>query len=93
MIEQWFVYILQCADTSLYCGVTTDLSRRLFEHNNTRRASKYVASRRPATLVYQEGARDRSSALRREAQIKKLSRRKKLEIINQGCAQSTCGNK
>lgn len=77
----WFVYILRCADDSLYTGVTTDLARRLEEHNEGRAAARYTRARRPLRLVYQEAAADRSSACRREAEIKKLSRASKLRLL------------
>ncbi len=74
--EGWFVYILRCADGSLYTGVTTDVNRRFRQHNDGT-ASRYTRSRRPTRLVYQEAHADRSSAQRREAAIKALSRRDK----------------
>ena len=76
----WFVYILRCADGTLYTGCTTDPSRRLAEHN-AGRGAKYTRSRRPCVLVYQEGAEDKSAALRREAAIKKYPRARKLALI------------
>lgn len=80
----WFVYILRCADGSLYTGVTTDLQRRLQEHNgNSKRAARYTRVRQPVELVYNEPAADRASACSRESQIKKLSRQQKLQLINQ----------
>jgi len=80
--EAWFVYLLRCADGTLYTGIATDPQRRLAEHNHDdRRASRYVRSRRPATLVYHEAALDRASASRREAQIKRLGRSAKERLI------------
>ena len=76
----WSVYILRCADGSLYTGVARDLEQRLAQHNGAGGAA-YTRSRRPVTLVYQEPAADRSSALRREWVIKQLSRTEKLELI------------
>src|SRR5688500_5180473 len=76
----WFVYILRCADGSLYTGVTTDVSRRCSQHNDGT-ASRYTRSRLPTRLVHQETHRDRSSALMREAAIKGLSRREKLALV------------
>jgi putative endonuclease len=81
MTKSWYVYIVECIDGSLYCGITTDISRRLHEHNETRRGSKYVRSRRPAILKHKEATNCRSSALKRENIIKKMSRIKKLELI------------
>jgi putative endonuclease len=74
------VYLLRCRDGSLYTGITNDLSRRLAAHR-AGRASAYTRSRRPLRLVYREAARDRSAALRREAAIKRLTRKAKLELI------------
>ena len=69
----WAVYILECADGTLYTGATTDPERRLAEHN-AGRGARYTRARRPLTLVYVEPAADRSAALRREAAIKRLPR-------------------
>ncbi len=76
----WSVYILRCADGSLYTGIARDPERRLAEHNSAGGAV-YTRARRPVTLVHQEPARDRSAALRREWAIKQLSRTEKLELI------------
>jgi len=78
--ESWQVYILRCRDDSLYTGITNDLERRLRQHNHGS-ASRYTRSRRPVTLAYREAAANRSQASRREAEIKKLNRRAKLELI------------
>lgn len=76
----WFVYILKCADDSLYTGVTTDLNRRLSEHN-AGTGAKYTRCRLPVSITYSEPAESRSAACVREAAIKKLSRTKKIELI------------
>lgn len=76
----WFVYILRCSDGSLYTGITTDLPRRTQQHNDGT-ASRYTRSRRPVKLVHHECKRNQSLALKREAAIKKLSRRQKLVLI------------
>jgi predicted GIY-YIG superfamily endonuclease len=76
----WFVYILRCADRSLYTGVTKDVKRRCRQHNDGI-ASRYTRSRRPTKLVYQEVQPGGSSALKREAAIKALTRREKLVLI------------
>jgi uncharacterized protein (TIGR02453 family) len=78
--RRWHVYILRCADDSLYTGVARDPERRLAQHNGKRGAA-YTRSRRPVRLVYREPAADRSAALRREWAIKQLSRSEKLELI------------
>ncbi|MCK9473698.1 GIY-YIG nuclease family protein [Sulfurimonas sp.] len=77
----WYIYILKCSDDSLYTGITTDLNRRVEEHNNSLKGAKYTRSRRPVELVYFESCRDKSSATSRELGIKKLTRAKKLELI------------
>ena len=78
--EDWFVYILKCADGSLYTGITNDLERRFRQHN-AGTAARYTRSRLPAVLVYRESAADRGSALRRELAIKALSRPAKNTLI------------
>ena len=79
----YFVYILQCADDTLYTGIATDIDRRLDEHNSSEKGAKYTRSRRPVTLVYSEAFPDRSSASRREYEIKKkMNRSQKLQLIN-----------
>jgi putative endonuclease len=75
----WFVYLLRCADDTLYCGVTNDLDRRLDRH--ARGDVKYTRGRLPATLVFSEEQPDRGAALRREAELKRLPRRKKLDLV------------
>jgi putative endonuclease len=76
----WFVYIVRCADRSLYTGVTTDLPRRLRQHN-AGTASRYTRSRLPVELAYREKAAGRGAALQREAAIKRLSRSAKEHLI------------
>ena len=82
-MARWWVYVLRCADGTLYTGVTTDPARRVAEHN-AGTASKYTRSRRPAVLVYREAKRGRGPALRREFAIKALTRRAKEELIAAG---------
>ncbi|MBR2528665.1 MAG: GIY-YIG nuclease family protein [Blautia sp.] len=74
-----YVYLLRCSDNTLYCGWTTDLSKRILVHNSGHGA-KYTRSRLPVELVYFEEYEERSKALSREWQIKKLSRREKMEL-------------
>ena len=76
------VYMLQCADGTLYTGWTNDLPRRLKAHNDGT-ASKYTRSRRPVCVVYTEICSDKSAAMKREAALKKLSRKKKLALIEE----------
>lgn len=80
-MSSWFVYILRCADTSLYTGITTNLERRTREHNEGRAGAKYTKVRRPVELVYSEAAANRSDASRREAEIKRMSRADKLLLV------------
>lgn len=82
MKNQWYTYIVKCSDNTLYTGVTTDLERRVNEHNNSDKGAKYTKTRRPVKLVYNETYTDRSSSSKRESEIKKLSRIDKLKIIN-----------
>lgn len=79
----YFVYILECCDGSLYTGITTDVTKRLDEHNSSYKGAKYTKARRPVKLLYEESSSDRSSASKREYAIKKLTRIKKLQLINE----------
>jgi putative endonuclease len=76
----YFVYILECSDTSLYTGITTDLARRFVEHKSGKGAH-YTRSRKAQKMVYSEEHPNRSSALKREAEIKSWPRQKKLKFI------------
>ena len=76
----WFVYLLRCADGSLYTGITIDLTRRLHQHN-AGTASRYTRSRLPVVMVYHEVQPSRSHALKRELAIKGLSRQEKESLI------------
>ena len=78
--DPWFVYIVRCADGSLYTGITKDVKRRCQQHNDGT-ASRYTRSRRPTKLVWQEAQPSRGSALKREAKIKAMTRRDKLAQI------------
>lgn len=75
------IYILRCADGTLYTGITTDVKRRVDEHNTSTLGAKYTRGRRPVKLVFSQSFRNRSLASREEFQIKKLSRLEKLAII------------
>lgn len=76
----YYVYLLRCADGTLYTGFTNDLARRLAAHN-AGRGAKYTRGRRPVELVYWESFSNKSSALRREYAIKQLPRRQRLTLI------------
>ncbi|WP_324779872.1 GIY-YIG nuclease family protein [Thiobacillus sedimenti] len=77
----WCVYILRCADGTLYTGITTDVARRVAEHNGDGAGgARYTRARRPVELVHVEAAADRIAAMRREAAIKRLDRGAKLAL-------------
>ena len=78
---KWCVYILKCSDGSLYTGISNSLSERINTHNSGKGA-KYTKSRLPVTLVYKEYTSDKSRSLKREIEIKKLTRSRKIELIN-----------
>ena len=78
----YYVYMVKCADKTLYTGIATELKRRIEEHNSSDKGSKYTRVRRPVNLVYHEEYPDRSSASKREYEIKKkMSRAEKLKLI------------
>ena len=82
MTPQWWVYIVRCADGTLYTGIARDLARRIAEHNaGGRLAASYTRGRRPVALVYREAAATRSAASRREYALKQLDRRQKEDLI------------
>jgi putative endonuclease len=83
--QYWWVYILLCSDGTLYTGATNRLTVRVEAHNRGQGA-KYTRSRLPVELVYVEEADDKSSALKREAQIKKLTRKQKIALVEGGAA-------
>ena len=78
--DRWFVYIVRCADGSLYTGITKDVKRRCQQHN-AGTASRYTRCRGPVSLVFQEPRPNQSSALKREAAIKAMTRKGKLAMI------------
>ncbi|MCD6172802.1 MAG: GIY-YIG nuclease family protein [Sulfurimonas sp.] len=78
----YFVYILKCFDDTLYTGITTDINRRLDEHNTSDKGAKYTKVRRPVKLVYSEESQNRSFACKREYEIKQLKREDKLRLID-----------
>ncbi len=75
------LYVLKCSDGSLYTGITTDLKRRVGEHNSSVLGAKYTRGRRPVMLIFSKRYRTRSTASKAEAKIKKLSRSEKLAFI------------
>lgn len=83
--SQWHLYILRCGDGSLYTGVTTDIVRRVCEHQEGK-AARYTRAHRPVELVHSEECGDRSRALSRECAVKSLSRQAKEALISGGSA-------
>lgn len=83
MESVWYLYILRCGDGSLYTGITTDVERRLEAHSNGTGA-KYTRGRGPLTLVYRETCGTHSAALKRELQVKSMTRQQKQELIRLG---------
>ena len=81
-MSDWFVYMLRCSDNSLYTGITTDVERRVKEHNEAKAGAKYTRAKRPVELVYEEQAETRSVALKREAQLKKLKKDEKENLLS-----------
>ena len=80
MEQTWKLYILRCRDGSLYTGITTDVAKR-FDAHNSGKGAKYTRGRGPLELVYREDCGDHSAALKRELEIKALSRDEKLKLI------------
>lgn len=80
--KPWFVYLVRCADNSLYCGITNDLGKRIAAHNSGAGAKYIVPSRRPVVLVYQEQLPSKGKALSREAAIKKLRKSQKEALLH-----------
>lgn len=78
---QYFVYMVMCADGTYYTGITTNVERRVNEHNNSKLGARYTKSRRPVVLRHSEEFPDKSKALKREAEIKKLSRSDKIKLF------------
>jgi len=81
-INTWTIYFLRCNDNSLYTGITTDIKRRLHQHNNTKLGAKYTRARRPVVLVYSETAVDKSTASKREYQLRTLTKKQKEKIVS-----------
>ncbi len=79
---KYFVYILKCSDSTLYVGSTNDIQKRLHQHNNLKSGAHYTKIRRPVELVYSEKVKTFAEARSREAEIKRMKREEKLELIN-----------
>ncbi len=81
----WFVYMVRCADATLYTGIAKDVTRRVEEHNsNNLLAANYTRARRPVALVHRERVKTRSVAARREYEIKQMTRQEKEVLIGKG---------
>ena len=81
---EWWVYLVSCSDGSLYTGITTNVERRISEHNTSKKGAKYTRNKRPVRLVYSEVQSDRSTASKREYFIQKRYRDEKLKLIKKG---------
>ena len=80
----YYVYILRCADDTLYTGITTDVDRRVLEHNGNEVGAKYTRARQPVQLVYSAKFSDRSSASKEEFRIKQMTRSQKELLVKSG---------
>ncbi|MFA6423766.1 MAG: GIY-YIG nuclease family protein [Candidatus Magasanikbacteria bacterium] len=78
----YYLYILECADKTLYTGITVDLDRRVNEHNMSKLGAKYTHARRPVKLVYSKKFRNRSLASKAESKIKQMTREEKIEVVH-----------
>jgi len=76
----WFLYVLECSDGSFYTGITTDLEKRIQEHRSGK-GSKYVRAKLPAQLIYREQLETKSQALKREIEVKRLTRIQKEQLV------------
>jgi putative endonuclease len=79
----YYLYILKCADDTLYTGITTYVARRVAEHNAGKKGAKYTMSRRPVSVVFSKKYKNRSKASQEEARIKKLTRLEKIKLLRQ----------
>ena len=79
--KKYYVYIVECADGSYYTGYTTDIQRRINEHNYSMKSAKYTRSRRPVKLIHEEEYDTLSAALKREHAIKKLKKKQKKSLV------------
>lgn len=77
----WYVYIVKCSDDSLYTGISTNVIRRIREHNNTKIGAKSLRGKLPVKLVHKEAVKNRIEASKRESEIKKLTRKEKFRLL------------
>lgn len=80
-MKEWFVYMVKCSDNTIYTGITTDVERRIKEHNGSKKGAKYTKKRHPVTLEAFWKFSDKSSASKEEYRIKQLTRNEKLLLI------------
>ena len=76
-----YVYMLWCADNSIYTGITTNLDRRIYEHNHKTKWASYTKGKRPVNLLWSQQSENRSTATKLEIQIKKLTKKQKIKMI------------
>ena len=85
-MNSWFVYMVRCSDNSLYSGITTDVARRVSEHNGEAggkdKGAKYTKARRPVVLVYKKKCKDRSAAGKAEAALRRLTKAEKEALVD-----------
>jgi putative endonuclease len=79
--KSWYVYVIRCSDGSLYAGITTDIRRRIHEHNSTKKAARYTRARRPVYLVYHHKCLDRAEAMVSETGFKRFTKERKEQFI------------
>lgn len=79
---KYFVYMLECADKTLYTGWTTDVEKRVVAHNTSKTGAKYTSARRPVRLVHVESFESKTKAMKREYEIKQMSREGKMKLID-----------
>lgn len=80
-MKNWYVYIVECNDGSYYTGITTDVERRVNQHNSKKQGAKYTRARQPVKLIYSKGNYTKSSAAKEEYKIKQLTKKQKLAYI------------
>lgn len=79
--KEYYVYVVECSDATFYIGITNDLDKRIFAHNNSKTGAKYTRGRRPVILKYSEECKNKNEALKREYELKKLSRQEKRNLV------------
>jgi putative endonuclease len=85
--KKYFIYILKCADDTLYTGITTDIERRQSEHNSPDKGAKYTKCRQPVSVVFHKEVKNKSEALKEEYRIKQLSRSEKKDFIKENSGE------